>query len=97
MMQRQIGEVMATFWISFSTDEKWLGAAIVDMDDEGASVKDVVKKAVALGCAPGDGRAQRVQVQRIPGDRRRLQGFKNRLLGDDDLDHFNAVAGGLGH
>jgi len=90
---------VATFWVSFSTDEKWLGAAIIDLDDEEASVEDVVKKAMAVGCAPGPGggQAQRVLTQRIPGDGERLKGFRNRLLGQDDLDHFNAVAGGFGH
>ena len=89
---------MATYWISFSTDEKWLGAAIVDLDDDEASVEDVVKKAMAVGCAPGpgDGQAQRVLTQQIP-DGKILGSFKSRLLGDDDLDHFNAVAGGFGH
>ena len=90
---------MATFWVSFSTDEKWLGAAVIDLDDEEASVEDVVKKAMAVGCAPGpgDGQAQRVLTQQNSWGRQEIEGFRNRLLGQDDLDHFNAVVGGFGH
>jgi hypothetical protein len=80
---------MATFWVSFATEEKFLGVAIIDVDDETPTAEDVVRETIRLGCNPGDGA---VQAQRIP-DGKIPDSFKNRLLGKDEVAHLNA--GGL--
>jgi hypothetical protein len=77
---------MATFWVSFATDEKFLGVAIVDMDNDDADIRDVVEKTIALGCNPGDGS---VQAQKIPGSKI-PRWFKNRLLTKEEVGHLNA-------
>lgn len=87
---------MATFWVSFSTEEKFLGVAIVDFDDSTYDrdnlgdrrdlAEAVIRKTIELGCNPGDGS---VQTQRIPGDKI-PDSFKNRLLAQDEVDHLNA-------
>jgi hypothetical protein len=87
---------MATFWVSFATEEEFLGVAIIDMDDdEGATDREraerVIRRTIELGCNPGDGS---VQAQRIPDDKI-PDSFKNRLLGQDEVDHLNA--GGVKH
>lgn len=81
---------MAMFWVSFATEEKFLGVAIIDMDDEDPAAEDVVRETIRLGCNPGDGA---VQVQKIPARAAIPDGFKNRLLGKDEVAHLNA--GGL--
>jgi hypothetical protein len=92
---------MATFWVSFATEEKFLGVAIVDFDDSTYDREDpndrqelvaaVIRKTIELGCNPGDGS---VQSQKIPGDKI-PDSFRNRLLGQDEVDHLNA--GGFLH
>jgi hypothetical protein len=86
---------MATYWVSFSTEEKFLGVAIIDFDDNTYDRSDpgdrqdlaeaVIRKTIELGCNPGDGS---VQAQRISGDKIPVR-FKNRLLTQDDVDYLN--------
>jgi hypothetical protein len=80
---------MATFWVSFATEEKFLGVAIVDMDlDEHGefSAMDVIKETIRLRCNPGDGS---VQVQKIPDSDVIPISFKNRLLRKDEAERLN--------
>jgi hypothetical protein len=78
---------MATYWMSFATDEKFLGVAIVDVpDDEDADIFRVVDETIARGCNP---RAGGVQMHRIPADEI-PDSFKNRLLGQDEVEYLNA-------
>jgi len=76
---------MTTYWVSFATHEKFLGVAIVDLDNEHADASDIIKEIIARGCNPGDGsmQAQIIPARDIP-DR-----FKNRLLGKDEIEHLN--------
>jgi hypothetical protein len=39
---------------SWQTDKKFLGVAIINMDNENPDATDVVEKILALGCYPGD-------------------------------------------
>ena len=73
---------MATFWVSFATDEEFLGVAIVDVDVETASgnTEEIVRETIRLGCNPGHGS---VQIQKIP-DSEIPSSFKNRLLDKDE-------------
>jgi hypothetical protein len=77
---------MATFWLSFATDEKFLGVAIIDLDNEQAHVAEIIKETIARGCNPGDGS---MEVKIIPA-RKIPDRFKNRLLGKDEVEHLNA-------
>ena len=76
---------MATYWVSFATDDEFLGVTIIDMDDEEPTAMNVVKKTIELGCNPGDGG---IQVQRIPDEI--PERFKNRLLTQDEVALLNA-------
>ena len=81
---------MATFWVSFATDEKFLGVAIVDMalDAHGEfNAMDVIGETIRLRCNPGHGS---VLVQNIPDGEIPIS-FKNRLLGKDEAERLNAV------
>jgi hypothetical protein len=81
---------MATFWVSFATDEKFLGVAIVDMAPDAYgefSAMDVIGETIRLRCNPGYGS---VQVQRIPDGEIPIS-FKNRLLTKDEAERLNAV------
>jgi hypothetical protein len=79
---------MATYWVSFATEEKFLGVAVVELpdneDDHKHSAVEVVKETIARGCNPGYGS---VQVQRIPDDDI-PDSFKNRLLEDDECKYL---------
>ena len=76
---------MTTYWVSFATDNEFLGVAIIDMDAEKPSAIDIVEKTIDLGCNPGDGS---VQAQRIPDEI--PERFKNRLLTKDEVALLNA-------
>lgn len=80
----------STFWVSFATEEKFLGVAIIDMDDATATAEAVIEETIRLGCNPGDGS---VQVQRIPASERIPDRFKNRLLDRDEVAHLSATGG----
>jgi len=43
---------MTTYWVSFATHEKFLGVAIVDLDNEHADASDIIKEIIAsrTGC-----------------------------------------------
>jgi hypothetical protein len=75
---------MATYWVSFATEEMFLGAAIIDMDDEDADTEDVVKETIVRRCNPGTGsvRVTRIKSDAVPDS------FKNRLLGPDEAKTF---------
>jgi hypothetical protein len=76
---------MTTFWLSFtdpkaSSDKRFLGVAIFDMDEsEGAvSTTEIIKHARKLGLNPG-GAVAIQEVEGIPAE------HKNKLITDDEL------------
>ena len=70
---------MVTYWVSFATDEAFLGVTIVDMEEDDADIVNVVKKTIEVGANPGDGSVQMQKLhERIP------ERYKNRLLSSDE-------------
>jgi hypothetical protein len=76
---------MTTFWLSFSdpdasSDKRFLGVAIFDMDESGGplTVLEIVRRAHKLGINPG-GQVSVQEVEAIPDE------YKNQLITDDAL------------
>ena len=55
---------MVTYWVSFATDEAFLGVTIVDMEEDDADIVSVVKKTIEVGANPGDGSVQMQKLHR---------------------------------
>jgi hypothetical protein len=61
----------------------------VDGKDDGFTAVEIVDETIRRGCNPGDGSER---VQRLPARVHIPDGFKNRLLGQDEVAHLNAGA-----
>jgi len=87
---------MTTYLVQFATDRKFLGVAIVDLEED-ADIYEVIDETIARGCNPGDGS---VAVMTLKPDVRIPDCFKNRLLGEEEAQRMTSEvealrAGGL--
>jgi hypothetical protein len=79
---------MTTFWLAFhdpdaSSDKRFLGVAIFDMDESNGecSAAEIAQHAWKLGVNPGG----QVVICDVTGDALIRAEHKNRLITDDDL------------
>jgi hypothetical protein len=81
-----------TFWLSFATEDGFLGVAIIDLTPDEIGDDDwigpAVVKARSLGANPGG----HVQGSEIPQEDYIPEGFKHRLLNEHDIHRLKSLS-----